>query len=342
MRTERVNTRRLRISRRFAVANPFLRERGDEVAACAIGKLHIDQDIVRLNVRGRASRGAAGIVRRAARVGGFDLLRRNFYSPLPQLEELPPDTFQRRLPMPGITWDMDRYESLLRDLAPFLTEFSPPTGFTWDNVMYGPVESELLYALVRRNTPHRVVELGSGFTSLIIAAACRKNATEGRPARYVAFDPFPREFVKKGIHGMDALEAVGATEVRQEEYEALAEGDILFIDTTHTVKAGSDVNRVMLEVLPTLAPGVLVHVHDVFLPYEYPRAFFENQCYWQEQYLLQALLTENPNFEVLFPASAVARERPDLLRTLLPQHEATFGPGAFWIRRTAPAAPNGR
>ena len=94
--------------------------------------------------------------------------------------------------------------------------------------------------------------------------------------------------------------------------------DILFIDTTHTVKIGSDVNRLMLEVLPTLRPGVLVHVHDIFLPYEYPRGFFESQCCWQEQYLLQALLAENPNFEVLLPAAAIARERPELISALMP------------------------
>lgn len=279
------------------------------------------------------------MLRRAARIGGFDVLRRNFYSPLPQLEELPADTFERRIPMPGISWQMDRYESLLRDLEPFLAEFTLPQRFFWGNGMYGPVDSEILYALVRRYKPKRVVELGSGFTSLIIAAACRKNASAGRPVRYVAFDPFPREFIKKGIDGMDSLEGIGATEVRQEEFEALGEGDLLFIDTTHTVKVGGDVNRVLLEVLPTLARGVLVHVHDVFLPYEYPRAFFENQCFWQEQYLLQALLAENPNFEVLFPASAVARERPDLIRAFMPQHESTSSPGAFWIRRTASAGP---
>jgi hypothetical protein len=295
-----------------------------------------------MRVRGQASRGVAGILRGAARIGGFDLLRRNFYSPLPHLEELPPETFQRRIPMPGIAWEMDRYESFLRDLAPFLTEFTPPDGFFWGNGMYGPVETEILHAVVRHYKPKRVVELGSGFTSLIIAAACRKNASEGRRGRYVAFDPFPREFVKKGIDGMDSLDAVGATEVSQQEFEALADGDILFIDTTHTVKVGSDVNRLLLEVLPTLEPGVLVHVHDVFLPYEYPRAFFENQCFWQEQYLLQALLAENPNFKVLFPAFAVARERPDLIRALLPQHESTLGPGAFWIQRTASESRNGR
>jgi predicted O-methyltransferase YrrM len=268
-------------------------------------------------------------------------VRRNFYSPVPQLEELPLDTFQRRKPLPGIAWDMDKYESILRDLAPFLSEFTPPEGFFWGNRFYGPVESEILYSLVRRCKPKRIVELGSGYTSLIIAAGCRRNASEGRRCRYVAFDPFPREFVKKGIDGLDSLEAVGATEVRQEEFEALGEGDLLFIDTTHTVKPGSDVNRVMLEVLPELRRGVLVHVHDVFLPYEYPRAFFENHCHWQEQYLLQALLTENPNFEVLFPSAAVARERPDLISGLMPQHQPPFGPGAFWIRRTAALRPHG-
>jgi len=236
--------------------------------------------------------------------------------------------------MPGIGWQMDRYEALLRDLLPFLAEFTPPQGFIWGNGMYGPVEAEILHAMVRRYKPKRIVELGSGFTSLIIGAACRKNASEGQLCRYVAFDPFPREFVKLGIDGMDSLEPVGATAVRAEEFEALADGDLLFVDTTHTVKVGGDVNRVMLEVLPTLSRGVFVHVHDIFLPYEYPRGFFENQCFWQEQYLLQALLAENPNFEVVLPVSAIARERPDLIKTLIPCHEPPYGPGAFWMRRT--------
>jgi hypothetical protein len=296
-----------------------------------------------VRVQDRAKTSAARLLRRAAGAGGFDLLRRHFYSPVPQLEELPPDTFQRRSPLPGIAWDMDRYQSLLRDLAPLLTEFTPPPGFFWDNPMYGPVESEILYALVRRHKPNRIVELGSGFSSLIIAAGCRKNASEGEHCRYVAFDPFARDFVKEGIDGMDSLGAVGATEVRQEEFEALAESDILFIDTTHTVKVGGDVNRVLLEVLPKLASGVLVHVHDIFLPYEYPREFFEKQLFWQEQYLLQGLLAENPSLEVLFPAYAVVRERPDLIKALIPMHERPSGPGAFWIRRTgSPAADTAR
>ena len=288
-----------------------------------------------MKLRRRASDRAGVILRRAANIGGFDLLRRGFYSPLPQLEHVPRDTFERRSPCPGIVWDTNRHESLLRELAPFLAEFTPPDEFSWDNVMYGAVESEVLHAMVRHYKPSRIVELGSGFTSLIIAAAARLNAREGRRSRYACFDPFPRDFVRNGMEGMDSFEALGATEVGQAEFDALADGDILFIDTTHTVKVGSDVNRLMLEVLPTLRPGVVVHVHDIFIPYEYPRGFFESQCYWQEQYLLQALLAENPNFEVLLPLAAIARERPDLVSELMPWHQPPFGPGAFWIRRTA-------
>ena len=293
-----------------------------------------------MRVRSRARRGGAQILRWAARSAGFDLLRRNFYSPLPQLEELPPGIFQRRNPLRGIKWDVDRHEAFLRDLAPYLAEFTTPEEFFWGNAMYESVESEVLYAVVRRYKPKRIIELGSGFTSLIIAAACRKNASEGRSCRYVVFDPYPRDFVNAGIDGVDSLHAVGVAEIQQEEFEALEDGDLLFIDTTHTVKVGSDVNRLLLEVLPTLASGVLVHIHDIFLPYEYPRVFFENHLYWQEQYMLQALLAENPNFELLLPVSAIARERPDLIMELIPKHQRPVGPSAFWIRRTAPEVLN--
>lgn len=276
------------------------------------------------------------IVRKAANLGGFDLLRRNFYSPLPHLEELDDNAFDRPNPCRGIDWDDEAHETFLRGLEPFYREFTAPEGFSWDNVMYGAVESEVLHAVIRRYKPNRIVELGSGFTSLIIANACQRNAREGRPAHYSCFDPFPRDFVRQGVAGIDVFEPVGAMDVAQNVFDSLTDGDVLFVDTTHTVKAGSEVNRLILEVFPMLNPGVLVHIHDIFLPYEYPRGFFESQCYWQEQYLLQALLAENPNFEVLLPLAALARERPELISALMPWHEPPFGPGAFWIRRKAP------
>jgi hypothetical protein len=129
------------------------------------------------------------------------------------------------------------------------------------------------------------------------------------------------------------LNVVSATDVPLAEFEALGEHDVLFVDTTHTVKLGSDVNRIILDVLPELAPGVLVHFHDVFLPYEYPRTFLERRLYWNEQYLLQAFLAQNPAWEIVLPLHALVRERPEPLSTLVASFHPGSGPSAFWIRR---------
>ncbi len=115
----------------------------------------------------------------------------------------------------------------------------------------------------------------------------------------------------------------------------MAPGDILFVDTTHTVKIGSDVNFIVLDVLPRLAPGVIVHFHDIFLPFEYPRRWFETDGYlWAEQYLLQAFLAFNTAFEVLVPAQALARDQAERLRRVVPRMDPAASPGAFWLQRT--------
>ncbi len=96
------------------------------------------------------------------------------------------------------------------------------------------------------------------------------------------------------------MEPLRAQDIPGEVFASLQAGDVLFVDTTHTVKIDSDVNRIVLDVLPALAPGVIVHVHDIFLPYEYPRVFAERSgLHWAEQYLLQAFLAGNRDYEVL-------------------------------------------
>src|SRR5206468_1730052 len=114
----------------------------------------------------------------------------------------------------------------------------------------------------------------------------------------------------------------------------LGPDDVLFVDTTHTVKVGGDVNRVILDVLPTLAPGVHVHIHDIYLPWEYPREFLaERSFYWAEQFLLQAFLAFNDRFEILFGTHALVRRYPDRIRTLIPGTGRGVSPSAFWFRR---------
>jgi hypothetical protein len=199
------------------------------------------------------------------------------------------------------------------------------------------VDAELLYAMIRWLKPRRVLELGSGFTTLLIDMAARRNAADGSPVDASAYDPYPPPQIL-GPERTAGVKPIRATDVPLETFGELESGDVLFVDTTHTVKLGSDVNYIVLDVLPTLAPGVIVHFHDIFLPWEYPREWFEvNRYLWAEQYLLQAFLACNRDFEVLLPAHALVREHAERLRQVIPSLVSPRTGGAMWLRRAAAA-----
>ncbi|HEX5984463.1 MAG TPA: class I SAM-dependent methyltransferase [Solirubrobacterales bacterium] len=280
--------------------------------------------------------------------GEYDLVRRSYDSPIPQLEELPADVCDRRSALAGgIELNVERaIETIETELAPYVAELDfpldgprPPGEFFLRKENYQSVDAELLYAIVRARRPRRVLELGSGYTTLLIGMAARRNAEEGTATEHVAYDPFPRrQVIGDAPPSPSRLEPVSAVDVPLQEFRKLEAGDVLFVDTTHTVKLGSDVNYIVLDVLPALAPGVIVHFHDVFLPWEYPRVWLEEMgYYWSEQYLLQAFLAFNDEFEVLIPAHAVAREHPERLAAAVPTFSPPpgrlVGPAAFWISR---------
>jgi hypothetical protein len=188
--------------------------------------------------------------------------------------------------------------------------------------------------MVRHMRPQRLIELGSGFSTLVLACACEANRADGSPVEMVSNDPFERGVVPPRLPGLTRLVERGAEAVPLEEFERLDAGDILFVDTTHTVKLGSEVNYIVLDVLPALRPGVIVHFHDIYLPYEYPRPLVEfHAAYWAEQYLLQAFLAMNPGFEVLFANQAVAREQGERFKELVPSYTGENSPSGFWLRR---------
>jgi hypothetical protein len=275
--------------------------------------------------------------------GRYDIVVRDFYSPVPNLELLPEDIFQRRSGLGGIDLRVESAIKLIEgELAPFIAEMDvpiegpqPPGTFFLQNENYETVDAELLYAFVRARRPKRVVELGSGYSTLLIGEAARRNLADGAAIEHLAFDPYPRaQIFGEQPPPPTVFEPLPATEVPPERLAELESGDILFVDTTHTVKLGSDVNHIILDVLPALAPGVLVHFHDIFLPREYPQVWFEQMDYfWAEQYLLQAFLAFNDAFEVVVPSSAVADEYPDRLGAIVPSFSPGRRPGAFWITR---------
>lgn len=291
---------------------------------------------VRPRLRGRA---LWWLVRRGAERTGHELVPRHYYSPLPDRDRLAAGPWGGPWGGPGAARGVDlripEALNLLTELRPWFDEF--PTrvhGFALDNGAYGSVDAEALYAMLRKGKPARVVELGSGASSHVIWAAQLANAADGSGFEHRIFDPYPFQANPLGAVDGPRISAVPAEDVDGSEITALGRGDVLFVDTTHTVKTGGDVTRIVLDLLPQLRPGVLVHFHDIFLPYDYPRAWvLDERRLWAEQYLLQAFLAFNAAFEVVLPAFAVVRADPEAVAALVPSFTPEVMPGAFWVRR---------
>jgi hypothetical protein len=274
----------------------------------------------------------------------LDVLQRSIYSPIPSLPPPADQIWKHRTSGLDHLFDADKQLQYLAELRPYMNEFNEaierfPDFKLW-NGLYQAGDAEALYAVVRTVRPRRLIELGSGYSTYVIAAATERNRSEGNPTNAIAVDPEPRvslEHVGPNV----SFERRDCRAVPIEEFESLQSGDVLFIDTSHAVKLGSEVNWLLLDVLPRLRSGVHVHVHDVFLPYEYPRYLFEFGSYFNEQYLLQALLTENERWDVLLGLAFLFKEKsPELLDAIPSLQEPVPGlevlpyvPAAFWIRR---------
>jgi hypothetical protein len=287
------------------------------------------------------------------RAFGFRLVRerdtqvvpRSYYSPIPEPSEIGPEVWERRSELRGIVFDAaEQIAFAERELAAAVREFEAPLEpsgtpgeFHLHNAYYESVDAEIAYAMVRRFKPARVLELGSGHSTLVLAEACERNAGEGSPVEYVACNPYPfAGVVPEGLPGLTEHRRESAQEVDEARLRALGDGDILFVDTSHVVKIGGDVNRVVLDLMPILAPGVIVHFHDIWMPWEYHRVLVDDmQMSWSEQYLLQAFLIGNAGWRVLFAAQAVARDHGDRLQALVPSYTGENFPSSFWLRRAA-------
>jgi hypothetical protein len=280
------------------------------------------------------------LARSAAERIGLQVVLKTYYSPIPDLAGLPAGVWEARDPLRGIAFDLDAQMAFVEsELAPQFDRLTWGAGVTgayaYDpaNDSYPHADARVLYAMLRHLRPQRIVELGSGQTTRVMAQACRENERDGAGSQLRAFDPFPTA-VDDGLPGLTELVRVKAQDVPDEVFTELQAGDVLFVDTTHTVKIASDVNHIVLRVLPLLAEGVIVHIHDIFLPYEYPRFFFADYgLYWAEQYLLQAFLAFNSEFEVMCAVHALARERSEpMIGTGMLDRGQTGS--SFWIRRT--------
>ena len=279
---------------------------------------------------------------------GFHLVHKHFYQPIPDERDFGEGFFERLSEMPGVDLNAAAALSLLKTVFPrYLDEFRVQaplfphregTGFHLLNGSYMAVDAHVYYALIRHGKPRRIVEIGGGNSSLLAGMACERNREEEHPAELIVVEPYPGEMLRRGFPGMSRLVKAKVQDADFDLFASLEAGDILFIDSSHVLRMGGDVQYEYLEILPRLKPGVLVHVHDISLPKSYPRVYFEGGMYWNEQYLLQAFLAFNSRFEVIWPGNHMMLRYPDEvcsafpeyfeMRKLYPQSEPT----GFWMR----------
>ena len=272
---------------------------------------------------------------------GLHILRASFYSPVPVLAALNGHANTRRETLSGIQWRDDAQRDLLNSLSPIaaaealdlsrhVASHCLPKG------AYGGADRTTLYCLLRHIAPRRVIEVGAGVSTFITAHALERNEQDdGRGSVFTSIDPYPNPILTGNPVGRCRRIARPVQDMPLDEFETLEDGDVLFIDSTHVCKVASDVNFLILEVLPNLKPGVWVHFHDIFLPNDYPKEWIEQtHRFWNEQYLLQAFLAFNKAYQVElatnYLAHACGSDYPDIF-----EDDEVIEPGSFWIRKIA-------
>jgi Methyltransferase domain len=272
---------------------------------------------------------------------GFHVTPAHFYQPLPDTRSLPDTLWDRPSELNGIDMNDAMQLDLLRSQFPrFRAEYdqfpAEPTGepgrFHFNNGLFDGTDALVAYCMIRHFQPRLIIEVGSGFSSLVAAEAIAKN----RKSELICIEPFPPDFLRKGVRGLHALIEKKVEDIDLKFFSQLHSGHVLFIDSSHTVKIGGDVNYLFLEVLPRLNPGVIVHVHDIFFPFDYRRDWVMDELrFWTEQYLLQAFLTFNSEFEVLMANHYLAHYYLEDFKRTFP-HSPWWSGGSFWMRRKPP------
>jgi predicted O-methyltransferase YrrM len=267
----------------------------------------------------------------------------HYYSPLPDIADVSrrrESLWARRSVPTGLNFEIEAQLNLLSALSPYVGNIDYPVDaangsarYFYNNGMFPVLDAEFLYAFLCHIRPKRVVEVGSGYSSLVMADVnCREM---GENMSITCIEPYPRDFLRAGTRGISRLLEQRVESVGMGSFNELVAGDVLFIDSSHVIKTGNDVNFLYLEVLPALNPGVYVHIHDIFLPDEYPEPWVVDEGRaWNEQYFLHAFLLFNNAFRVIWSAHHMHTRFPEAVAKVFPRAPVLGGGGSFWIQRT--------
>lgn len=257
---------------------------------------------------------------------GLQVIPDHYYSSIANMNKLRNNRaiWAKKSMLPGINYNLEEQVDLLRSVcAPYRSEYIGNRHYIEGQINnfglgYSFIDAQALHCVIRHYKPKRVIEVGSGVSTYCTLKALEQNNTEtGQQASMICIEPYPSTKLKQLPLQIIAKEV---QTVPFEVFTQLQSGDVLFIDSSHTVKPGSDVNYLILEVLPRLNPGVIVHFHDIFLPYDYQRDVLTNFFQRSETSLLHAYLAGNRNIKMLFCLSGLHYEKTGELKQVFPEY----------------------
>lgn len=267
----------------------------------------------------------------------------HFYSPIPSLRDIRrrEDMLFGALPnsIPGVDLREAEQIKLFDALCvyypeqPFSDTKTAHRRFYFDNPNFSYGEAIILYCMMRRLRPKKIIEVGCGYSSCAILDT--NELFFGNRIACTFIEPYPDlllSLVKP--EDLDRVQVLRTPlqDAPLDAFSTLSSGDILVIDSTHVSKIGSDVNRLLFEILPSLTEGVYIHIHDICYPFEYPKAWIYQGRSWNEAYLLRAFLQFNRAFEIVFFNSYFGLMHKEALKAGMPLCGKNAG-SSLWLRK---------
>ena len=264
----------------------------------------------------------------------------HYYEPLVNFSALRHPLDQVRM-LPGLDLNVHGQLALLSQFR-FSDEFRAFAAprrddltYQFGNGYFEAGDAEFLFNLVRLRKPRRIVEIGSGHSTKLVIEAIRNNTRDDAEHRceHICIEPYESPWLERA--GVSVRRERVET-VDRSEFARLEPGDLLFIDSSHVIRPQGDVLYELLEIIPALAVGVIVHIHDVFTPRDYPREWVVDKVrLWNEQYLLEALLIGNPGWRVIGALNFLQHDYHGQLRAACPSLTSDSEPSSFYIERVA-------
>jgi hypothetical protein len=259
---------------------------------------------------------------------GVDILPRHFYSEIPAIKKLrTTDEWRKPYTMVGVQgWNADEQLQFVRSVMTDETrrELASRDIYTEacqsnNHVGYGPVEAQFLYGFVRQHRPQRIIQVGSGISTAVCLEAAK--AANYQP-QITCIDPYPTAYLTDSERQKKIVLINEPVENLDLEFlKPLTSGDLFFVDSTHTLGPAGEVTRIITEMLPRLAPGVFVHFHDIYFPYDFVPTIWDTFFFWHETALLLAYLTNNPRIGVSAALMRLHCERLSELQPLFPRYK---------------------